>query len=481
MMTTHDDIYPSLNPIPFRNVLSLLTEGVAVLVKGAVIYANAALCDMTGKNRGEITGCAFLSIVVDADRTLVSDYLRQIEVATPGQIHFGLKCATGAGRQVRLKAAPMQLRGMYADASAVCCSMTETTAFQDRIGELLRENRRLQSHLDDTESVLVSFAPYDCNDILMVNKHVEALLGCAAKDLMSGKRHLFDFVDPDHLPRVMEFYNGFPDTHENAEIEYTIVGNDRKTRWVKDIGNTLFVERGGGIPRRIDHTLVDITEQKNKETALLLERRKLSSIHKNSTDMIYRVDKEGTFLDLNPAGRKLLGISGDLSRHNILDSYVDHHQRQRLLQQVEEQGHAQQLVKWRVADNAVIDVVINAVAERSADLEILTYQGIVHNVTRTLELKKMETIRKISGGLSDSINTPLMTLSMNMKMLRESLQDDINDTATHFQLMDEMEKAYRKIVGPMVSVRENYWSVKEVPDGFGGTIYEIHEESTPND
>jgi PAS domain S-box-containing protein len=237
----------------------------------------------------------------------------------------------------------------------------------------------------------------------------------------------------------------------------------------------LFVERGRGMPRRIDHTLVDITEQKNKETELQEERRKLSSIIKNSTEMIYRVDRAGSFLDLNPAGMALIGVSGDLRRRSILDLYVDHRQREGLLRQLEEQGHAQQVVKWKVAGNAVIDVMINAVAERAGQTGILTYQGIVHNVTRTLELQKVETIKKIAGGLSDKINTPLMTLQMNMQMIRDLLQTDRNDNAAIAQHLDEMEEAYRKIIGPMALVRNKYWEIEEVSDGYGGTIYEINE------
>ena len=97
----------------------------------------------------------------------------------------------------------------------------------------------------------------------------------------------------------------------------------------------------------------------------------------------------------------LLGLTEDPHRHNILDLYVNHNQRDGLLQQLEEKGYAQHVAKWRVAGNAVIDVVINAVVERTPQNEILTYQGIVHNVTRTLELKKLETIKKLAGGLSD--------------------------------------------------------------------------------
>lgn len=460
--------------------MAMLSEGVAVLSMGRVIYANNALCELTGKNRGEIIGCSFLSLVVEGDRAMVSDYLNQIETASPGAVNIGLQRSTSAGRKVRLKASPLQLKGIYDEAPAACCSLTDITDYEDRLIQLQRDNRRMRSHLDDTESVLMAMAPYDCNDILMVNKYVEAMLGCSTKDILTGKRHIFDFVHPDHLQQVIAFYNGFPDTHENAEMEYRIISNDHKIKWVRDMGNTLFVERGGGLPRRVDHTLVDITEQKNKEIELQEERRKLTSIIKNSTEMIYRVDKAGNFLELNPAGMALIGASNDLHRRNILALYVDHRQREKLLQQLEDQGHAQQLVKWKVAGNAVIDVVINAVVERTAKSGIFTYQGIVHNMTRTLELQKIETIKKMAGGLSDKINTPLMTLHLNMQMMRDLLQPDVKNNAAIVQHLDEMEKAYRKIVAPMELVRDKYWQIEEISDGCGGTIYDIKDSLPPD-
>lgn len=470
-----DDAFPSANPIPFRQIMAMLSESVAILSKGRVIYANAALCEVTGKNRGEIIGNSFLSLVVDADRPLVSDYLRQIEVASQEPIRFELQRSTSAGRKVRLKASSLELHGIYADAPGICCCMVDITAFEDRIIELERDNRRMRSHLDDSESLLIALAPYDLNDILLVNKYIEALLGCSMKDFLSGKHHLFDFVHPEDLPRVIDFYNGFPDIHESAEMEYKVISNDHTVKWVRDMGNTLFVERGRGTPRRIDHTIVDITDQKNKELELLEERRKRESIIQNSTEMIYRVDKAGNFVELNPAGMTLLGLTGDLHRHNILDLYVNQRQREGLLQRLDEQGVAQHVAKWRVAGDVVIDVVINAVVERTPQNEILTYQGIVHNVTRTLELKKLETIKKLAGGLSDKINTPLMALNMNMQMIREELHSGKENASVIEEHLDDMEKAYRKIVRSMALVRNKYWEIAEVSDGCGGTIYEIDD------
>ena len=75
----------------------------------------------------------------------------------------------------------------------ICCSMTDITDFEDRVIELERDNRRMRSHLDDSESLLIALAPYDSNDILLVNKYIEALIGCSAKDFLSGKHHLFQF------------------------------------------------------------------------------------------------------------------------------------------------------------------------------------------------------------------------------------------------------------------------------------------------
>jgi PAS domain S-box-containing protein len=479
LIKPQEDAFPSTNPMPFRHVMGMLSEGVAILSMGRVVYANTGLCEMVGKNRGEIIGHSLLSLAVDSDRNLVADYLQQLEggSSNEGPLSFRLQRSTSAGRQVRLKASLLELRGIYAHTAGLCCSLTDVTDFEDRIIELERQNRRLRSHLDESESMLIAMAPYDCNDILLLNKYVEVLLGCSVKDVLSGKRHLFDFVHPDDLDRVMDYYNGFPDAHEISEMEYRIITNDNKIKWVRDMGNTLFVEHGSGMPRRIDHTLVDITDLKNKELELQEERRKLSSIIKNSNEMIYRVDKAGTFIELNPAGMTLLGVTGDLNQLNILDLYVDPKQRERLLQQLEEQGYAQYVAKWKVAGNEVIDVVINAVVDRTTHSDILTYQGIIHNVTRTLELQKLEIIKKLAGGLSDKINTPLMTMQINVQMIRDLLKSGQSDSNMIVEHLDEMEKAYRKIVAYMAQVRNVYWDIQEVSDGLGGTIFEINEKT----
>lgn len=54
----------------------------------------------------------------------------------------------------------------------------------------------------------------------------------------------------------------------------------------------------------------------------------------------------------------------------------------------------QQVAKWKTSEGEIIDVAINAVAETDMTGQIVSYQGIVHNVTNALKMQKIESIKK---------------------------------------------------------------------------------------
>jgi PAS domain S-box-containing protein len=162
-MSSHaDSCGPESNPVPYRQVLSVISQGIAVLAEGVVIYANGSLCDITGKNRGEMIGHLFLDCVADMDRMRVKGYLQKIKEGTGDEIIVRIHRSKRAGRDVMMKAMPIQLQGVYGHSRCLCCCLTDITAHLDHFQTLERDNRRMRSLLDDTESVLISLAPYDC-------------------------------------------------------------------------------------------------------------------------------------------------------------------------------------------------------------------------------------------------------------------------------------------------------------------------------
>jgi PAS domain S-box-containing protein len=471
-----EEIIATSNPINYRNILFSLDQGVVVLSDNRIIYANRTFCRMTGKNRGEMIGHHILEIAEVSDRSRLKTFLDTLLEHSRKEIIYSLTRESGTCNRVRMHAVSIQLQGVYATSKGICCSFCDISDLFDRIDSLSRRNRRLRSLLDDTESMIISFAPYDFKDILLVNKHVEAVLGCSVREILNGTVHLFDFVHPDFLDRVIAFYARFPDEAENEWIEYIIIGKDKQYKWVRDTGNTLYVEKGYGMPRRIDHTIVDITDQKERQAKLDTERAKLATIIQNSTDMIYRTTCEGNFLELNPAGRKMLGIAGEVPERKIQEFYVDPKKRSALLALISKGTPGQQVAKWKTSEGEIIDVAINAVAETDMTGQIVSYQGIVHNVTNALKMQKIESIKKISGGLSDKLNTPLMTIAMNIELMKEMISDKELDAQEFSSCLDLMHQAYEQILEPLQAVRTSYWDIKEVSDGTGGTIYEIQED-----
>ena len=468
-----EEIISRSNPVNYRNVLFFLDQGVVVLAKERIVYANPAFCEMTGKNRGEMIGHRLVDIVEGSDRDRVETLISNARERSPKEIVCTLHRESGVGKRVRMKAGPIQLQGEYAEVGGICCTFCDISDLLDQIEFMGRRNRRLKSLLDDMESLVISFAPYDCKDVLLVNRHVEALLGCSGRDIRTGKTHLFDFVHPDFRQDVISFYARFPDETENAWMEYVIVAKDKQCKWVRDAGNTLYVEQGFGMPHRVDHTIVDITDQKRREAELDVERTKLATIIQNSTDMIYRTTADGNFLELNPAGKRMLGIEGEIRGKMIQEFYVDPARRLALLGRMREDRQGQQVTRWQTSSREIIDVVINAVAETDMTGKIISYQGIVHNVTNTLKMQKIESIKKISGGLSDKINTPLMTIAMNIGLMKEMIEEGEMDAGEFASCLEIMDQAYAQIIEPLNAVRGKYWNIREVSDGSGGTIYEI--------
>jgi len=187
--------------------------------------------------------------------------------------------------------------------------------------ELQRLKDRLSSILDSMNDVVVSISPQD-HSILAINPSSEALYGIPVRDFGSGKRHVMEFVHPRDVDKVKAFYASLPDL-EFAELEYRIISNNKTLKWVLDEGRVVYAEKGR--VRRLDHVIRDITEEKRALDALKQSEERYRSFFETTNDMAYSVTPEGTFMDINDAGLKLLGFESkeEALRTNIKETYVD--------------------------------------------------------------------------------------------------------------------------------------------------------------
>ncbi|MGE5839694.1 MAG: PAS domain-containing protein [Deltaproteobacteria bacterium] len=323
---------------------------------------------------------------------------------------------------------------------------------------------RLASILDSMNDVVVGISPKD-HSVLGINPSAEALYGIPVRAFGRGKKHVMDFVHPRDLDKVKEFYASLPEL-EFAELEYRIISNTKTVKWVLDQGRVVYGEKGR--LRRLDHVIRDITEEKRAMDALKQSEEKYRSFFESTNDMAYAVTPEGTFMDINEAGLKLLGFESkeEALRTNIRETYVDPSERQELLAEMRERGYVvDKRVRLKNKAGEAFEIAITARAKLNDAGEILYYEGLAHNITKALEDQRNRVLRNAAGGMCHYLNTHLAALLVSRECMKEDIKfmEGLAQSMAEGDAVGEMPQQLKEA---LVSLRESY-------DGVGDAYEKI--------
>lgn len=374
--------------------------------------------------------------------------------------------------------------------------------------EIHRLHNRLRSIIDSMRHVVLSFSYNEEADratvrdfafydryLAEINPAAEALYGVPRADFLEKKRSLFDFVHEKDKDKVLTHYNNLFE-EGIGELVYRVMGPNQEVRWVLDYGRVEYLE--GGRVRRVNHILEDITREKKATDELRANEEKYRRIFERSKDMIYILRPDGSFIDINPAGVELLGLESRLeaSSRNMKEFHVDPKQRDVLVREIVEKGEvAKSRVLLKDKKGEPVEVDLNIIARRDEGGNVISYQGIVHNITESLRQKELEAIGQLAGCFADDLASPLNVTMMGIGAVKDFLleiREDLDrwasadDAAKREEILtgireklkeavffsQEAGVATRDIKKRLVEIREQYWSLKKVSDGAGGIIYQ---------
>jgi PAS domain S-box-containing protein len=261
------------------------------------------------------------------------------------------------------------------------------------------------------------------------------LLGYQApEDLLGKNMHALL-----HLTRA----DGTPYSEEDSEIYAAVRAGETShvaeaLQWRAD--GTSFLAAYWSYPMHKEGALVgavvsflDISDQKRTEQALRGSEEKYRELVENATYGIYRSDREGNFLDLNPALVAMLGYSSKaelMTRNLDSDIYENSADRVSTLKMYETNGRVDSVeVNWKRKDGKTISVRVSGRQVRRKDGQVEHFEVIAEDITerRNLEAQlrqaqKMEAVGLLVGGISHDFNNYLSIILGNTDLLLEKIQ-----------------------------------------------------------
>jgi PAS domain S-box-containing protein len=465
--------------IGYSGIVEHINDGVVIIKNGKIVFANRAFCEICRKPLEDVLELEFSGLIAPSDRDAVRAFCaeRTTTDGLPDRIEFTMM-QPGEEALVEMKVNTVECAG----APAILGALTDITERRKTRLELQRIKDRLGSILDSMNDVVVSISPKD-HSILAINPSAEALYGIPVRDFSSGKRHVMDFVHPRDVEKVREYYASLPEL-EFAELEYRIISNNKALKWVLDEGRIVYAEKGR--LRRIDHVIRDITEEKRALDALKQSEEKYRSFFESTNDMAYAVTPEGTFMDINDAGLKLLGFGSreEALGTNIKQTYVDLSEREELLAEIREKGYvADKRVRLKNKGGEVIEVAITARAKMNDAGDLLYYEGLAHNITKALEDQRNRVLRNAAGGMCHYLNTHLAALLASRECMKEDIKSldglvqAFADEGRPGELLKQMREALVSLRESYDGVGDAYGKIAQVTKAFNSAFLTYREEA----
>lgn len=213
---------------------------------------------------------------------------------------------------------------------------------------------------------------------------------------------------------------------------------------------TLFFERIWKIYEQIMKDRQDLhdTEQKLLDTNRYLEDRvaersrellwsegRYRSIFEASLDLILVADRNGMIVDINPAGKRMLGIAEEpLPEKSIClaDYFGDREDWRKLLQKLDTQGYEDGAeLDWLGPGNRHLSVLLTATAQQSPENREPRYHFLVKDISQRklihqqlLQADKLASIGQLAAGIAHEVNNPLSIILGYTQLLIRSEEPD---------------------------------------------------------
>lgn len=173
---------------------------------------------------------------------------------------------------------------------------------------------------------------------------------------------------------------------------------------------------------------------KQTSTALSLSESRYRALFEESMDAIFETTLDGTILELNPAGLKLIGYEpAEIATLKLgEDIYQSAADRDRFIEAIERRGYVNGFEVDIITKGAELkSTIISATGVKEAAGNLVGFRGIIRDITdekqvqqRLQHTQRMESIGTLAGGIAHDFNNLLLPIITLSELLMENMDPD---------------------------------------------------------
>lgn len=270
-----------------------------------VLESNKAFCDLLGYEAVEITGLNVCDIVLQ-DRQRVDANVQK--VLARGRYFLGEQQyirKDGSLVDVEVSANLIMFSGRR-----MICAVARDISERKRIEQRLqRAEAQYRALLEQIPAITYTAALDDANTTLYINPQIESILGYSPEEYKADPYIWRKRLHPDDRDRVLAELNQSMASSRPFKSEYRMIARSGQTVWFRD--EAVVVHDSTGERLFLQGVMVDITERKQAEKALIESEEKFRTLFHSASDAIFIHDLSGNFFEVNQAACDRLGYTHD--------------------------------------------------------------------------------------------------------------------------------------------------------------------------
>lgn len=270
----------------YRSLIENINDVIfRVDAKQIITYISPVVQKILGFRPDEVIGRSFHDFVGENSEALNSRFEL---LKKKDEIHsvYKLKTKSGEDHWIRLSTKPIIENNQFVGGAGTLVDITENKLIEME----LHKSEELYRNLVEKSNDII----YEVNmegKIRFISPVIEKLLGFSSEYLI-GRSYIDYIYEPDREKLMKGLLTENP--MDDDLVEYRYVNKEGEIRWVNSSSTTLYEDN---LPVGKTGFIIDITEKKRSEEKLEQQNERLNAILRALPDMIYIMDKEGTYLE----------------------------------------------------------------------------------------------------------------------------------------------------------------------------------------